>query len=1093
MKKLFTTILLLVAITGLRGQSAPEILYCKFDGSGTTIPNEATNPPTGTATATVVGGLSQGSTGLCGGALIGVGGSSSSNYVNTGWNTNLGNSPWTISFWTNNIPSSTTLFYQFGDASANSFRCFNNGVAGAGNWMLRGPVTDVLCTGCAPVGNVPSMTTFVYDPTLGNIKAYHNGVLNNTVSQSTLSISGASFTVGGQGGSTGMGSGQLMDEFRFYNRALDANEVALVWNQCLPLTFAPNDAAITAIEEPSNFCADTLDVVVNLRNDGTAQLTSATINWTLNGITQTPVNFTGLLDTLNGTGTRDTAITLGSRYFAANTPYDIVAWATMPNGVVDTVNYNDTSSATVQAAISGTFQIGGPGADYTGFSDAVADLNAFGVCGPVVFNVYDSTYVEQVSLSDIPGTSAINTITFQPLSGRPELIWAAFTSTENYTLSLSGADWITFRGLYVRNDGTTYGTALSVTGGSNDNTFEDNWFVSDTTPTTTSTFMCVVHSPGDVDTNNVFRGNTFRGGSYGLRGYGSSATVQEAGNLFEDNEFVENYYYGSSLYYQDGLNFMGNHFIGNTPYTGSVYRYYFFECDGDLVVANNTATGDQYGYGLYLSGCDGRSVSHGKVYNNMIRVGNTLTTSTSYGLYVNNCGYQDFYHNSILVTSQSTFSRAAYFTSGGGNELVNNNLVASDQGYAIYLLSQYSLTNADFNNLYAPNGNVGYFDNLDRATLLDYQLASGLEANSISVDPLFYSVDDLHVCAENLNGAGTPGWAMMDIDGQPRDAVTPDIGADEFSPISTFSLGPDTTLCTGDSLWLETYAGPSDTVLWNTGSTNSGIWVTSTGNYSVSVLSACGSALDAISVTQSALTYSGFLEADTNDVCVGDTITLSSTQSANTYSWSPGGTTSSTLAVTASGTYTLDISDGCGSGSESVTLTFNPAPTADFTIFTSYLTAIFTYTGSASGNPVYSWDFGDGSGTSSLASPGYVYATDGNYVVTLTVSNECGTHTYSDTVFINTVGMEEPEVSQEVTLYPNPSTGDFFIQMDLPGLNDMRLRVLDLQGKAIYTGPMETVSGSVKRKVELAHPVAGVYLVEIEVNKAKTIRKIVFN
>ncbi|MGJ8661879.1 MAG: LamG-like jellyroll fold domain-containing protein, partial [Bacteroidota bacterium] len=213
--------------------TVPELIYYKFDQTGTVVNNDASSPPAGSGTGTI-NGLTQGGTGLCGGALIGNGGSSSTNYVSTGWNTNLGSNAWTIAFWTNNIPSSSTLFYQFGDAGATSFRCFTNGVAGAGNFMLRGPFTDVTCTGCAPI-NAPSMTVFVYDPTAGNIKAYHDGVLNSTVTQSSFNLSGSGLTVGGYTSSTSLASGQLMDDFRFYDRALDAQEVFDTYNACLPL------------------------------------------------------------------------------------------------------------------------------------------------------------------------------------------------------------------------------------------------------------------------------------------------------------------------------------------------------------------------------------------------------------------------------------------------------------------------------------------------------------------------------------------------------------------------------------------------------------------------------------------------------------------------------------------------------------------------------------------------------------------------------------------------------------------------------------------------------------------------------------------
>jgi len=210
----------------LCGVSDPEILYLGFDGTGTSVPNFASTPPAGSETATLMGGLTQGSTGRCGGAVVGSGISSTTDYVNTGWATSLGAGSWTISFWTAEIGPSGTLFYIFGDAGATSFRCFTNGVAGADNWMLRGGgLTDVLVTGGATVA--PHTTTLVHDSVAAEIRAYVDGVLVNTVAQGVPVITGAGpFKVVGYSANVGMPSGGMLDEFRVYNRALSAGEVA---------------------------------------------------------------------------------------------------------------------------------------------------------------------------------------------------------------------------------------------------------------------------------------------------------------------------------------------------------------------------------------------------------------------------------------------------------------------------------------------------------------------------------------------------------------------------------------------------------------------------------------------------------------------------------------------------------------------------------------------------------------------------------------------------------------------------------------------------------------------------------------------------
>jgi hypothetical protein len=181
----FASILMSVSYL-LQAQAVPEILWYTFDETGTTVTNQASNPPAGTATATILGGITQGGNGLCETAVVGSGASSTTDYVNTGWVTDLGTGSWTISFWTSNIAPSATLFYIWGDATAASLRCFTNGTAGADNLLLRGPVTDVLVPGSAIVA--PTMTTFVYDSVAGNIYAYLNGTLVNTVAQGIINI-----------------------------------------------------------------------------------------------------------------------------------------------------------------------------------------------------------------------------------------------------------------------------------------------------------------------------------------------------------------------------------------------------------------------------------------------------------------------------------------------------------------------------------------------------------------------------------------------------------------------------------------------------------------------------------------------------------------------------------------------------------------------------------------------------------------------------------------------------------------------------------------------------------------------------------------
>lgn len=93
---------------------------------------------------------------------------------------------------------------------------------------------------------------------------------------------------------------------------------------------------------------------------------------------------------------------------------------------------------------------------------------------------------------------------------------------------------------------------------------------------------------------------------------------------------------------------------------------------------------------------------------------------------------------------------------------------------------------SDANDLYVagPQGAVGYFNGAVRTTLADWRAATGQDAGSMSVDPLFAGPGNLHIAigTSPVGNAGVPlSEVPADLDGELRDPVTPDMGADEFA------------------------------------------------------------------------------------------------------------------------------------------------------------------------------------------------------------------------------------------------------------------------------------------------------------------------
>lgn len=298
------------------------------------------------------------------------------------------------------------------------------------------------------------------------------------------------------------------------------------------------------------------------------------------------------------------------------------------------------------------------------------------------------------------------------------------------------------------------------------------------------------------------------------------------------------------------------------------------------------------------------------------------------------------------------------------------------------------------------------------------------------------------------------------------------------SPSPGFA-GPDTTICVGDTVTLMT-GYPGDTTLWSTGDSTAMITVTTPATYTVTITGQCGSFMDTVNVNASALVYTGFAMADTNAACVGDTITLSSANMYDTYAWT-GGSTGSTLGVTSSGIYSLSVTDACGSGTDSVSVSFTQPVAAAFTSVTNFFDVNFTNTSTGGGTVTYSWDFGDGSPASTAANPTHTYANNGTYTVTLTVTNECGTDTFTTTVTILVAGVDAARTfTYEV--YPNPAQNEVRISGALTGSGKAELKLLTPMGQVIRAAAPFTVAGQWSYQLNLNDIAAGVYFLQVNIN-----------
>ncbi len=217
-----------------------------------------------------------------------------------------------------------------------------------------------------------------------------------------------------------------------------------------------------------------------------------------------------------------------------------------------------------------------------------------------------------------------------------------------------------------------------------------------------------------------------------------------------------------------------------------------------------------------------------------------------------------------------------------------------------------------------------------------------------------------------------------------------------------------------------------------------------------------------------------------------------------------------TVTYPANGTYTytyfaMDTVTGCSDtlfGTVVVTgITTSTPCSASFILLQDSLNQSQYYcwntatnsTGGTSGL-TYFWDFGDGN-TSTLAYPIHTYNSLGSYVLCLTISDSTGcTSSYCDTVTVTVkatgttinvlppdanLALEDISIFDGVSLFPNPSNGNFTIELNTKSSSSVEIITLDISGKVLQSSINQVHEGINKIEMHQDHLAKGVYLIRL--------------
>jgi hypothetical protein len=422
---------------------------------------------------------------------------------------------------------------------------------------------------------------------------------------------------------------------------------------------------------PEGFGAGLTAVKARVRNYAPKPLTKVTINWKMDGTTQTPVTISGL----NIQYGQYSDLDVGSYLFYNKTPlgpFNVECWTTNPNNIVDEDQTNDKYTGGIGPSLTaGTYKIGGSNAHFPSIVSAASYLNSGGVfgTGTVYFDVRQSAtpYTGQIVLSN-PLANA-NTIVFRSESGRYSdvMIEASPTGANNFVVQISNMSNVQFRDMTISNKNSNISLAGRVFDISNAaNTMIYNCLVNGVAKTNTDpAYSSVVLNNAGID---IMKSN-FYGGSIAVDG--QSPTTQPI-NL-SDNSFFDFSSIGSKIL---GNQYSGLISLNNNGFKsqGTVTPRYGVWIEGPGKLANNVfdninGTGNANEgvikivhsvpvqsyimtlYGNVINNCsniNGLKIDNAYVYidRNYINISQTLTNMNALGYFANSQGVMG---NNVLI------------------------------------------------------------------------------------------------------------------------------------------------------------------------------------------------------------------------------------------------------------------------------------------------------------------------------------------------------------------------------------------------------------------------------------------------------------
>ncbi len=491
------------------------------------------------------------------------------------------------------------------------------------------------------------------------------------------------------------------------------------------------------------------------------------------------------------------------------------------------------ASYVITGPLCGTYTVG-IGKNFTTLTEAVNAFNTKEITCPVVFELTDAAYSGEtypMIFNDNPGSSATNTLTIRPAAGKTPVVSGA---SSDCAFKFNGSKYIIIDGSngngsdrslsLQNNDASALNAVIKITHNGTSaasNLVIKNCFTSTSLAGNFATYGILFdNNTGKGGYSNiVMNNNAITTTRFGVNISGTSTNITSnirfTNNIIGSNSDATGVArHGLDVQYSDNVLIEGNEIMGqpsgNVPFPIIAGIYVINNCTNVKILKNKVhdwisistgvsinAFGIVYSIGVQTTG----EISDNVVYNikHPCQSTNPLQAGNLSGIAIgNNVGVLKVYHNTVLISGNflqpDVATSSSCMSIGTGNtqlDIRNNILKNSAQpssgtpaslSFAIIVNGNPSIGIMDKNDFFVDGvgPNIGVYNFVNQTTLANWQSATGKDALSLNVNPVFVSASDLRPTSAALNNNGTfIPTVPTDIAGVMRNDPS-DMGAYEF-------------------------------------------------------------------------------------------------------------------------------------------------------------------------------------------------------------------------------------------------------------------------------------------------------------------------